>query len=107
MYRMSKCQSDIGPFITLLRHATDRNFTYHQDSNIAERRATGAEICERFMTGCVDDEETRHLEFEGTIFIDYLSLCLKGIHWKVRSTYLLSDASSFTFLNVRLTDLVQ
>jgi hypothetical protein len=59
------------------------------------------------VTGCVDDQQTRHLELELAVLVDDLGLLLDGLDWEVGSTNLLSDTTCFAFLDVGLTDLVE
>lgn len=59
------------------------------------------------MTGCVDDQQTGHLELELAVLVDDLGLLLDGLDRKVGSTNLLSDTTSFALLDVGLADLVE
>lgn len=59
------------------------------------------------MTRCVDNEQTRDLEFESVVLVDDRSLGLEGVHREVCGTDLLSDTTSFALLDVGLADLVE
>ena len=59
------------------------------------------------MTRSIDNQETRDVEFERSIFVDDLCLRFQSIDWEVCGPNLLRDTTSFAFLDVRLPDLVE
>ena len=100
--------------------------TYHdidnEDGNVTKRASTGTQVRERLVARCVDDQKTGNLVLLLAIllynersqavcdaFIRYLiqdsGLRLNSFHREIGGTNLLRDTTSFTFLNVCLTNL--
>ena len=94
----------------------------NEDSDITKRASTGTQVRERLVARCVDDEKTGDLVLLLAIllynersqavcdtFIRYLvqdsSLRLDSFHREIGGTNLLRDTTSFTFLDIRLTNL--
>jgi hypothetical protein len=78
-----------------------------QDSNVAKRGTTASEVRERLVSRSVDDKETRDFELEFTIWVHWCDLLLQRRRWEIRSANLLCDATSFAFLDIGLSNLVE
>ena len=76
-----------------------------KDSNVTERATTSTQVCERFVTGGIDDQETRNLVFLLAILVHNSSLLFDSLGREVSSTNLLCDTTGFTLLDIGLTDL--
>lgn len=78
-----------------------------QDGNVTERASTRTKVSEGFVSRSVDYKKARNLVFLRTVLVQNRSFGHDSIYRKVRSTDLLGNTSSFTLLNVGLTDLMK
>ena len=59
------------------------------------------------MTWCIDNKESRKLEFQFFIVCNVVEMILKIFRWEVCSTNLLSDTTCLSSLNFRLPQFVK
>ncbi|KAI6776081.1 hypothetical protein HG530_000026 [Fusarium avenaceum] len=78
-----------------------------QNGNVTERGSTRSEVREGLVTRGIDNEKTRNLEVELAIGVDNRRLLSNGLNREVCGTDLLCNTTSFAFLDVGLSDLVQ
>ena len=76
-----------------------------KNGNVTKRATTSSQIRERLVSGSINNEQTRNLVLLTAILVHDGSLGLDGLDGEVRCTNLLGDTSSFTLLDVRLTNL--
>ena len=94
----------------------------HKDGNVAEGTPPSSQISEGLVPWSVNDKKSRNIVFLIPILdvvnkdqdeagggdpylIHHCCLLLDGIGGEISCTYLLRNASCFTFLNIGLTDL--
>ena len=78
-----------------------------EDSDIAQRRAPGAEIAERFVAGSVDDEQTGDLQRQVVEFGHHFGLFFDGVDGDVGGADLLGDSTGLAVLDVGPSQFVQ
>mmetsp|Transcript_36197 Transcript_36197/g.87602 ORF Transcript_36197/g.87602 Transcript_36197/m.87602 type:complete len:763 (+) Transcript_36197:174-2462(+) len=79
----------------------------HQNGNIAQRGTTGTKVGERLVTWCINDEHTRNLKVKLFGFIEFGGLGLQSLLFKKGGTNLLCNTSSFSLLDIGLSNLIQ
>ena len=79
----------------------------NQDGDVAETGASRSEVAETFVPRSVDNEQSRNVDISGEEIFAFVHFKHKLLFGEESGSYLLCDASSLTFLNIGLSDLVQ
>ena len=80
---------------------------HHKNGDIAQRRASGAKVAERFVTRRVDDQQTGDLERLLRELMDHFGCLADGLDGYVGGAVLLRDAARLAVLDVGAAELVQ
>ncbi len=78
-----------------------------QNSNVTKTRTSRPQVTETFVTRCINNQQTRHVDIHWIKIFTLLDLFNQFLLRKQSSSNLLSNTSSFSLLNVRSSDFIQ